>query len=346
MQEVKTQEKRFLIVRPDRIGDVVLSTPIPREIKRVYPDSCVAVMVRNYSKDIYMNNPFVDSIMTIDHSENNSPKKWTELLKEIKSFNFDYAFMLLPNKKINLLLFLARIKYRIGVGHKFFQFLFNVKNVYRRKYQPLRHEADYCMDMLRKIGIQPQSINPKIYLTAEEEKLKNDLRKKFLNGKKFLIGVHVTSGGSAPNLPVIRYKQLLENLFHLPNVRIAITDHTPPQDILGMPNVLYPNVNQNLRSTIVNISALDMLISSSTGPMHIAASLQIPTISLFCPLTACSPKLWGPLGNNAKIILPDENYCSFICSGNPKTCDFEGKGGIDTQKILSEVQKFLFEINK
>ncbi len=54
---------RILMSRPDRLGDVVLSTPIPREIKKKYPSSYVAVLVRRYAKDIYLNNPNVDEII-------------------------------------------------------------------------------------------------------------------------------------------------------------------------------------------------------------------------------------------------------------------------------------------
>jgi len=61
---------RLLITRVDRIGDVVLSTPIPREIKRKYPDSFVAVLVRDYTKDVYTNNPYVDKIIVYNKDEN------------------------------------------------------------------------------------------------------------------------------------------------------------------------------------------------------------------------------------------------------------------------------------
>lgn len=67
------KQLRFLISRIDRIGDVVLSTPLPREIKIKYPNSFVAVLVKNYTKDIYLNNPFVDAIITYDNL--NKPKK-------------------------------------------------------------------------------------------------------------------------------------------------------------------------------------------------------------------------------------------------------------------------------
>jgi heptosyltransferase-2 len=60
---------------------------------------------------------------------------------------------------------------------------------------------------------------------------------------------------------------------------------------------------------------------------------------MFCPLTACSPKLWGPLGNESKIILPDENYCSTVCPGDPKKCSFSGNGGIDSEKVFNEILK-------
>ena len=44
---------RILITRTDRIGDVVLSTPLPRAIKKKYPESYVAVLIKKYTKDIY-----------------------------------------------------------------------------------------------------------------------------------------------------------------------------------------------------------------------------------------------------------------------------------------------------
>ena len=71
--------------RIDRIGDVVLSTPIPREIKKAYPDSFVSVLVRNYTKDIYLNNPYVDQIILYDGEDDKNPKTFWQLVKEIRT---------------------------------------------------------------------------------------------------------------------------------------------------------------------------------------------------------------------------------------------------------------------
>ncbi|MCR4418399.1 MAG: glycosyltransferase family 9 protein [Ignavibacteria bacterium] len=335
----KDSQKRFLICRIDRIGDVVLSTPLPREIKKKYPDSFVAVLVRKYTRDIYLNNPFVDELLI--YNEEKTWKAFFGNLRMIRSFKFNYAFMLLPDERLNYILFLAGIKTRIGVGHKLYQFLTFTKYVDRKKYIPLRHEADYCLDMLRKIGIDPESIEPEIYLTDEEKKTALSFKNFYTpNGEK-LIGVNTTSGNSSPNLSLNEYKKLIQKLSKVEKFRVIVTDLNPPEEIQDIENVVYPMTKDTLRESIIKFSILDVLISSSTGPMHICAALKVPTISLFCPLPACSPKLWGPLGNKSLILMPEEEYCQTKCPIDPKKCQYVGSQKINAEKIFEEVKRFL-----
>ena len=244
--------------------------------------------------------------------------------------------MLLPNERLNWILFFSGIPNRIGVGHKLYQFLSFSKYVDRKKYIPLRHEADYCLDMVRKIGIEPKSMDTEIFLSADETIKRNELKKRFAPNEEIIIGINTTSGKSSPNLTVEEYRKLIVRLSEEKNIRVVVTDNNPPEEIKNISNVIYPNVGLSLRESIINFSTLDVLISASTGPMHICAALKVPTISLFCPLPACSPKLWGPLGNKSEIILPEENYCSTVCPGDPHICDFSGNGGIDSRKFIRE----------
>lgn len=330
---------RILISRPDRIGDVVLSTPIPREIKKQFPDSYVAVLLKPYTKDIYLNNPYVDEIIVYD-PEDKKDSFW-DMVRQIRSFNFTHAVMLLPNEKINYLLFFAGIKTRIGVGHKLYQFLTFTKYVDRKKYIPLRHEADYCMDTVRKIGVKTDNLDTEIHLSKAEIHHVFELRKTYAADNQFLIGIHSTSGNSAPNWRASEYLKLLLKLKKLSNIKVAVTDNVIPEELRDIPEVIYPNVKKDLRESILNFACLDLLISASTGPMHVAAALKVRTLSLFCPLTACSPNLWGPKGNNANIVLPIGNYCDNSCQADPKTCHFEGTHGISSDKIYTEILKIL-----
>ncbi|MCL6494755.1 MAG: glycosyltransferase family 9 protein [Ignavibacterium sp.] len=334
------KKTRFLIARIDRIGDVVLSTPLPREIKRVYPESFVAVLVREYTKDIYLNNPFVDEIIVYEENDK-SLESFIKQVQLIRSYKFNYAFMLLPAERLNYILFLAGIPFRVGVGHKVFQMLTFTKFVDRKKYIPLHHEADYALDMIRKIGIEPISLEPEIHLSETEKQKAIEFRNQLIDKDQKLIGINTTSGNSAPNLPVDEYRKLLIRFLQDDNLKVIVTDKNPPEEILNISGVQFPFIDNSLRDAIIKFSALDLLISNSTGPMHICAALKVPTLSLFCPLTACSPKLWGPLGNESKIVLPKEEYCKTKCPGDPKLCRYEGDSGINSVSVYEMTINFL-----
>jgi len=180
-----------------------------------------------------------------------------------------------------------------------------------------------------------------IFLTEEEIEERKNLKAQLAPNGELLIGINTTSGKSSPNLTIDEYKKLITLLVEKSNVKVVVTDNNPPKEILDLKDVVYLNVGLSLRAAIINFSALDVLVSASTGPMHICAALRNPTISLFCPLTACSPKLWGPLGNESEIILPEENYCSNVCPGDPHICDFSGQGGIDSEIVYKSVNSFI-----
>ena len=335
------KQKRILIVRPDRIGDVVLSTPLPREIKKTFPESYVAVLVKKYTQDIYINNPYVDKIILIDDYDDGSTGTFFKKAGEIRKYKFTHSLTLLPTERLNYMLFFAGIPYRVGVSRKLYQFITFTHYVSRNKYNPLRHEADYCMDLARKIGVVSDDITTEIFLSDAEKEKVIDIKNRFSNGKK-LIGIHSTSGNSAPNWNVSEYKSLIEKLKQNEIVKVIVTDNVILDELKNIDDVIYPNVGSNLRQSFLNFAALDLLISASTGPMHIAAALKVKTLSMFCPLTACSPELWGPKGNENKIILPEKYYCNAVCPGDPKKCTFSGEGGIDAEKIY---QAILSDVN-
>ena len=328
---------RILISRPDRIGDVVLSTPLPREIKRKYPNSHIALLLKPYTKDIYLNNPYVDDVISL----NDQSDFYSELsiVRKIREYRFTHAFMLLPSIRVNRILLLAGIKERYGVGHRLFQFISNTKSIYRNKYNPLRHESDYCLDFIRKIGIEPEDISSEIYLSEAERTSVMQIKENF-SEDKYIVGINTTSGNSAPNWALPDYISLIKNLSDNQKIRLVVTDNNIPTG-LEHSGLLFPNRGKPLRESILNFAALDVLVSASTGPMHICAGLKVPTVSLFCPLTACSPKLWGPLGNRNSILLPQDDYCTNHCPGDPKQCTFFGEGGITPQMVEREVYKIL-----
>ncbi|MBE2280133.1 MAG: glycosyltransferase family 9 protein [Ignavibacteriaceae bacterium] len=334
MLKNKLDKKRILIIRQDRIGDTVVTTGMPREIKNNSPGSFIAVLVREQTKPVYENNPFVDQILTL-------PKEYTSgtLAKLLKQYNFDVALLLLPDKIICYALFRAGIKKRIMTGIRPYSIITFTHSVSRNKYSERRKEGDYCMDLVRYLGIQTEDFTAKIYLNNHEEKIVESEKEKNKQDGRIFIGIHTTSGNSAPNLSHIEYRKLAELLVETKKFRVKITDLQVPEPVKQIPGVEYVILPESLRESIVNYAKLDVLVSNSTGPMHITAALGVKTVSVFCPLPACEPALWGPTGNDPLFILPEENFCGTVCSGDPKSCDFSGKGGISAQKVFNKIME-------
>lgn len=337
------KQKRILISRPDRIGDVVLSTPIPRAIKKQFPGSFVALLLKEYTKDIYLNNPYIDAVITIDDLLEEKVTFFNKV-KELKKYHFTHSLALLPNQTINYLLFCTGIRHRIGEGTRLYQFITFTKSVSRKNYIPLRHEADYCMDLARKIGVNTDDLASEIFLSGDEKRDVEQIRFDALGGRKYLIGIHTTSGNSAPNLSVEKYRELILRLKQNPDYKIAVTDNIIPNELKNLDDVIYPNINLPLRESIKRFASLDCLVSASTGPMHICAGLKVKTVALFCPLTACSSLLWGPKGNESIVLQPSQEYCLAACPDDPKKCTFTGDGGIGIAQVTDALQCIIYNV--
>lgn len=313
------KQKRILVVRTDRVGDVAVSTPLIRGLRRAFPDAYIGALVRSYSRSLLENNPHLDVIITDDFEQADAGRAgfWRKT-QEIRSHKFNTALMLLPTERAAWMLMMAGIRRRIGVGHKLYQVLTFTGSVSRHKYIPLRHEADYCLDLGRAIGVSHDDLSPEVFLTAQEIAWAEEfLRLRGLRTDRPIVCIHPGSGNSAPNWPISAYAQLarlLQERAHLQMITAGSAGEKKlAADLATLAPTLYDFSGElNLRQLMAVLSRCRLLISSSTGPMHIAAALKIGTVSLFCHINVRSPQLWGPIGNPQRIIMPEVNDC---CTG-------------------------------
>lgn len=328
-----TGKRKFLVARIDRIGDTVLATPIPRELKKSFPGCEVSLLVRSYTKDIFLNNPHVDNILVWDDFSRGI-QSIRSLASLIKPYQFTDGFMLLHNETLAYAFFLAGVKKRFGTSRKPYHIITGTKSIVRHNEKRERSEAAWCLDFVIKAGGIVNDDSTEIFLNEAETASATRIKREIAPGGERIVGVHITSGGSAPNMLPAEYLRLCKKLTEKKRIKVVITDNDLPDDFKIPEGMIQINKGKSLRESIVNFSVLDLLISSSTGTMHIAAALKVETLSLFCPLPACRPSLWGPVGNKAEFILPTENYCAKRCPGDPKKCDFSGVGGIDADTIM------------
>jgi heptosyltransferase-3 len=346
-----TGKERFLVIRTDRIGDLILSTPVPEAIKFHYPGSHVTMMVSSYARDVIRGNSNIDAVI-VDASDNKNRgiRGFFLLLGEIRRGKFDVAILLKPTLRLAVLLFLSGVRFRVGTGFRLYQILFNQK-VYMHRKVNLKHEAEYNLEMLRPLGIIPQKILPKVYVTPPEKDFVQKIFDEFkIAPPDTVIAIHPGSGNSSLNLPAKRFAEVADELIEKMNTRIVFTGSNRERKLVDFikSRMRYPSVDLVGRTTIPQLAALlqkcDVLLCNSTGPMHLAAALGTPVVAIFSPVFSAGPIRWGPYGEGHQVILPPVPVC-FECK--PQSCPhYDCMEKIKAEQIVSKVELVLKENNK
>lgn len=335
--------KNILVVRTDRIGDVILSLPIASIIKEKYPKSKLTYLVREYTSKLVEANNFIDEILIIKEDKNSF--KFFENIELIRKKRFDVAIILYPTFLISLIIFLAGIPKRIGTGYRLYSFLFTDK-IYEHRKDAKKHELEYNVSLLEKIGIyfQPNYDNIKFNLNLSSDSL-NKVEKIFIErnlstDEKFII-IHPGSGGSAVDLPIEKFKELINLLEDLP-IKIILTGNKDEKSLCDKlmlnKNVLNFAGLLDLDELVALISKSFLLVANSTGPIHIAAALGKCTVGFYPKVKACSVERWGPYTKNRIIFVP-ELECE-DCT--VKKCEqINCMNFINIEKVSQEIKNFI-----
>ncbi len=338
------EPKNILIVRTDRIGDVVLSIPLAEIVKKKYPESKVTYFIRHYTREILDGNPFIDDVIIADESDGKI--LFTENLKKIRSGHFDTCIVANPTLKITLMMYLAGINNRIGTGYRWYSVFFNKKVYEHRKFGD-KHELEYNINLLSKLGIDNKTIPEKINFHLQignnsSENINSILsRKGFKNGNRIII-IHPGSGGSSVDLPKEKLIELTRMLTTLEKVSVIITGSKSESELCKEFEITNSVINLSGQLDLSLLKALiskaSIFISNSTGPMHIAAALGIHIIGFFPKILACSQKRWGPYTEKKTIYIPtlDCGDCT------REQCEkLNCMNSIDVGKVFDETKKVL-----
>lgn len=344
MSRNEVKIKNILVVRTDRIGDVILSLPIARIIKENIPGCKVTFLVREYTYDLVKQHPYIDDVIIL--KEINGGVDLGSNVKMIKEKAFDSAITVYPTFKTSLMIFLSKIPIRIGTGYRWYSMLFNSK-VYEHRKDAKKHELEYNIGMLRNIGIDSSvsTHNVKFDLSPDTEsinyidKLLNQLN---ISPDKSIVIIHPGSGGSSIDLPLNKYIEIVKHLTEKFKINLLVTGLEKEKSICRQ-LVLNDSVknlagNLTLSQMIALVSRAKLFIANSTGPIHIAAALNIPAIGFYPRIPACSSNRWGPYSDKSIVFNPkiDCNNCS------REQCErLDCMSTIDTNDVIVSAQKIL-----
>jgi len=130
--------------------------------------------------------------------------------------------------------------------------------------------------------VRTDNATPEITLSEDEKAKVRELRSRWSTEGK-VVGINATSGWSSPNWQPENWAELARLLLDAGGIKVVVTDYAVPQQLAGLPGVEYPDEGQPIRSTVCSIAAVDLFVAASTGPMHMAGALGVPTVSIFLP---------------------------------------------------------------
>jgi ADP-heptose:LPS heptosyltransferase len=304
--------KKILVVRNDKIGDFMLAWPSFAMLKQSLPECHITALVPNYTAALAELCPWIDAVL-IDPGKKADKQAQRELLSQIKAACFDASINLFSTTYNGKLVWKAGIPYRLAPATKLAQIFYN-KRIKQKRSQSAKPEYQYNMDLVRAFlheqkvpVIEPSA--PYLHfdeaeIVTQKEKLVQQLG--LDRGKPWLF-IHAGSGGSANNLSVQQYAGLAAGVEGGPELVLTAGPGEEPKarelqqalQAQGKQAVVYDK-NDGLVDFTRSIACASLFIAGSTGPLHIAATLDVPTVGFFPSKRSSTPLRWLPLNSEGR----------------------------------------------
>ena len=313
---------KILVIRNDKLGDFMLAWPALSLLKNQYPNSSITVLVPAYTEPMAKLCPWIDEILLDDHHKS----LFSDALALVQKFrhkNFDASISLFTETRTALATFLSGIPVRIAPATKLAQIFSNYR-LRQRRSESAKPEHEYNTDLVR-FFIKSQGDNPVLpqqppYLQFDTAIVQN-LRNQYINEHNIaedtrLIIVHPGSGGSAINFSVEQYAELMKVIAEKTDVHFIITAG-PGEDVTAHKlSLLMQDINHSVYISTKGldefckfIATSDLFISGSTGTLHIAGALDIPTAAFYPARKSATALRWQTLNQaNRRVAFSPEKH--------------------------------------
>ncbi len=286
----------FIFVRMDRIGDLILTLPCDQDFK----DEKVHWFITNGTGFVLDHARPIRA--GIEFQKAFSLSQAYRMFKAIRMIRPQGAVVFHAPWWVSLILFLSRVPLRAGRLSQWHSYLFYNRGVRQKRHLSEKHELEYNLELCQQIKPSLPMPHP-LKLAAPTV-----LNKPWGHQPKSFIVVHPGMGGSALNWPTDFYAQLILKLKKYK--QIIITGTKMDEKYLEPLRIALKSEDQitwlddrlNTQELLALYAESALVIAPSTGVVHIAASLGVPTLGLYSPVRAHRAKRWRPLGAFVQVV--------------------------------------------
>jgi len=331
----------FIVFRLDALGDLVLTTPVFRELKRAYPNAQITAVVQRAHRSILETNPYIDELLCVPRIRTPFLRHARYLLtvlrfywRDLRHRHFDVAISPrwdtdehLATLLCSLTAATTRIGYteRTSAGKQHFNLAFDQAFDICLEAGPMRHEVERNLSMVDALGGNVLDTATEIALTVEDRDYANRVLHD-VPADCLLVALGIGAQSPGRRWPLERYASVIDDLSKQYSIHTVITcapaEHEQATYLAGaLPGGFIISDSAAIRETCALVERCDLFIGNDTGAAHLSAAMKCPTIVLSRhpkagdPDHPNSPARFAPWGVPALVLQPERGLdnCDTRC---------------------------------
>jgi ADP-heptose:LPS heptosyltransferase len=261
---------KILVIRFSSIGDIVLTSPVLRCLKKQMPQARVHYLTKKRNADLLEANPYIDHIHLFDNDLDAT-------INELRKERFDLIIDLHHNLRTLQVKRKLRVRAYSFRKLNFLKFLFASLKI---NLLPKMHIVDRYLDTVKHLDIKNDEQGLDYFIPEYEEFPLETLPEAYKNGFIALVlgGTYFTK-----RLPASKYRSILD----MPNKKFILLGGKHEKEIATeIMNWQTGNVLDYVGKLTINQSATliresSLVITNDTGLMHIAAAFRKKILSVW-----------------------------------------------------------------
>ena len=283
--------KKILVIRKDRLGDLVLSLPFLKNLRMAFPGAEITLLAQSFAGKIVSDE--ADRIIQADEPDFHS---------KLKAMRFDLAIDMHYDYTLStaLLCRASGARWRAGFDISGRGFLFNIRVPAMER----KHFIEETADILKTLGIQPELGVPSVFVRDGDTAAAAALLAEKGLSRKTLAAIHPGGFYKGQRWPAPRFTELLNRLHENRKLSFVLLGSAQDGDLLSeMAAGLHgPYLNAGgleLRLCAALMAQTSFFIGNNSGPLHLACALGLPTVSTMGPT---DPVRWHPVGARSIVV--------------------------------------------
>ncbi len=287
--------KNILVIKPKVLGDVMMATPVVKNLHQRLPHARISFLVEKPYAEIFHGNPHVHEVVEFDREQSAGWKFW----RMLRSKRFDLVMDLWCTSRTVAWTLATGAPWRVGFNHRGRRWAYNI-----RVHSNETYAADINLDCVRVLGLEAKDHKPEIFLSTDETRWAEETLRRLGRTKDAkLIMLAPGAGWSSKRWPTESFGRLGNMLAERSGGQIVLLcgpqDDEAVHDVINRMRVRSLVIRgTTLRQTASLIQRMDLYIGNDSGPIQFAVALDVPTITLLGPTNS---DCIAPFGRNAEL---------------------------------------------